>query len=63
MKTPPTPSERRRYRLLYGQGDGAGYVVTDTEAAGADWRGQIVFKSDSRGDAEAEADRLNQEAP
>jgi hypothetical protein len=56
-------ARRLRYRVHYGQNDGAGYVVTDSAAVGSekDWRGKVVFRTNSRSDAFAEAQRLNDE--
>jgi hypothetical protein len=53
------PDENRRFQIHYGMDDGYGYVVTDIEQTGHDWRGLIVFKTDSRSDAEAKANELN----
>jgi hypothetical protein len=53
----------RRFRVMYGEHDGErGYVVTDSEDdSTGDWRGRVLMTTDSRGEAEAEAEIRNQE--
>jgi hypothetical protein len=48
---------------MYGEHDGErGYVVTDSEDdSTGDWRGRVLMTTDSRGEAEAEAEIRNQE--
>lgn len=58
------PKRARRFQVHFGMAkDIHGYVVTDTRAADKDdYRGKVLFSTDSRGDAEKEAERLNEES-